>query len=261
MNLRSSSTPRFVGSAIATVSVRPSRLSGRTRCLIARSAGISFAMRGSTSNRERSTAGILNWRASIFVSSVSCDEAELDEVVADPRAVLLLLLERLLQLLARDEPLADEEVTDSFGGGGWCGHVAGWEDGGKAGEKAPIRRILTTRLTRKGDERGEPSRVAGPIPFTRRRADKEPKGPRESRLATMRRARAGPTRGGARSPPAGRVEVDPRAARDGRCAGRSAARTSGIDVGPGIRRRKSAWCHGRQSFRSGTPVESKFAPA
>ena len=71
MNLRSSSTPRFVGSAIATVSVRPSRLSGSTRCFNARSPGISFAIRGSTSNLDRSTAGILNCRASILVNSVS----------------------------------------------------------------------------------------------------------------------------------------------------------------------------------------------
>ena len=48
------------------------------------------------------------------------DEAELDQVVADARAVLLLLLERLVELLARDEPLADEEITEAHTGRG-CG--------------------------------------------------------------------------------------------------------------------------------------------
>ena len=53
------------------------------------------------------------------------DEAELDEVVAHPRAVLLLLGERLLQLLLGDEPLAEEEVTEAFGaGGGGVSHLA-----------------------------------------------------------------------------------------------------------------------------------------
>ena len=44
------------------------------------------------------------------------DEAELDQVVADAGAALALLLERLVQLLARDEPLADEEITKTFAG-------------------------------------------------------------------------------------------------------------------------------------------------
>ncbi len=63
--------PRFVGSAIATVSVRPSRLSGSTRFLVASSPGISLAILGSTSNLERSTAGMRYCRASILVSSIS----------------------------------------------------------------------------------------------------------------------------------------------------------------------------------------------
>ena len=64
-------TPSLVGSAIATVSVRPSFLSGRTRCFSAISAGIILTIFGSTSKRERSTAGIRYWRASILVISVS----------------------------------------------------------------------------------------------------------------------------------------------------------------------------------------------
>ena len=71
MNLRSSITDPLVGSDIATVSVRPSRFSGSTVCLTATSAGTSFTMRSSTSKRERSTAGIRYWRASILVISVS----------------------------------------------------------------------------------------------------------------------------------------------------------------------------------------------
>ena len=61
------------------------------------------------------------------------DEAELDEVVADAGAVLLLLLERLVELLARDEPLADEEIAKAFGAGGWCGHwgAEGRREGGR----------------------------------------------------------------------------------------------------------------------------------
>ena len=50
-------------------------------------------------------------RASIFVSSSLLDEAELDQVVADARAVLLLLLERLVELLSGDQPLTEEEVA------------------------------------------------------------------------------------------------------------------------------------------------------
>src|SRR5688500_14495561 len=53
------------------------------------------------------------------------DEAELDEVVADARAVLLLLQQRAVELLARDEPLTHEEVTDPlssrrYGNGHGC---------------------------------------------------------------------------------------------------------------------------------------------
>jgi len=59
MNLRSSMTPRFVGSAIATVRTRPFRLRGNTKCVVARSAGINLAILGSTSNFDRSTAGTL----------------------------------------------------------------------------------------------------------------------------------------------------------------------------------------------------------
>ncbi len=71
MNLMSSSTTRFDGSAIATVSERPSRLSGITRCFCAISAVIIFAIFGSTSNRERSTAGMRCCFASTFVRSIS----------------------------------------------------------------------------------------------------------------------------------------------------------------------------------------------
>ena len=56
---------------MATVSVRPSRLSGSTTCLVARSEGISLRILGSTSKRDRSTAGIRYCRARILVISSS----------------------------------------------------------------------------------------------------------------------------------------------------------------------------------------------
>ena len=42
------------------------------------------------------------------------DVAELDEVVADPHSGGLLLLQRAIQRLARDEPLSHEEITDAL---------------------------------------------------------------------------------------------------------------------------------------------------
>ena len=160
------------------------------------------------------------------------NEAELDEVVADARSALLLLLERLVELLARDELLADEEIAEAFGGGDRSGH--GWESASRwcTGTAAPAERRgdrTSMRLAgRPGDEeildrvspgrqrtRAQPRhahrrddgsaekvtrpasrfRVAGPSPFTRSRAPSEPNAPNESRLATMRLASAGPTQG------------------------------------------------------------------
>ena len=60
-----------LGSAMATVSVRPSRLSGSTTPFVAMSAGTSLRILGSTSNRDRSTAGIRYWRARTLVISSS----------------------------------------------------------------------------------------------------------------------------------------------------------------------------------------------
>ncbi len=71
MNLMSSIAVTLFGSAIATVSVRPSRLSGSTVCFVATSGGSSFRILGSTSKRERSTAGMRYCRASILEISVS----------------------------------------------------------------------------------------------------------------------------------------------------------------------------------------------
>jgi len=42
------------------------------------------------------------------------DVAELHEVVAHPHSGGLLLLERAIQRLARDEPLSHEEITDAL---------------------------------------------------------------------------------------------------------------------------------------------------
>ena len=149
MNLRSSSTPRFDGSAIATVSVRPSRLSGRTRCFVASSFGIIFAIFGSTSNRDRSTAGILCCLASIFVSSTSAQEAKLDEVVADARSALLLLLKRLCELLPGDQTLVYEEFTNWVSGSDvWSGHDAGSgkREAGSDGDATSARNQESQRL-------------------------------------------------------------------------------------------------------------------
>ena len=91
------------------------------------------------------------------------DEAELDEVVADARAVLLLLLERLFELLARDEPLAHEEIAESFWGGdrsgheegvggGWCGGAAAapTERSGRPDEEVRRRTPARSRASRPG---------------------------------------------------------------------------------------------------------------
>src|SRR5207247_201972 len=51
MNLMSSIAVTLLGSAIATVRVRPSRLSGSTVCLMATSGGMSRRILGSTSKR------------------------------------------------------------------------------------------------------------------------------------------------------------------------------------------------------------------
>src|SRR2546430_5728226 len=58
MNLMSSIAVTLFGSAIATVRVRPSRLRGRTVCLMATSGGSSLMILASTSKRDRSTAGM-----------------------------------------------------------------------------------------------------------------------------------------------------------------------------------------------------------
>jgi hypothetical protein len=50
------------------------------------------------------------------------DETELDEVIADPGSALPLLLKGLFQLLTRNEPLANEEVTETFAGSGRSCH-------------------------------------------------------------------------------------------------------------------------------------------
>src|SRR6267378_4092539 len=68
MNLMSSIAVTLLGSAMATVSVRPSRFRGSTVCLVAMSGGMSFRIFASTSNRDRSTAGMRYCRASIFLS-------------------------------------------------------------------------------------------------------------------------------------------------------------------------------------------------
>ena len=54
------------------------------------------------------------------------DEAELHQVVADPGAVGLLFLKRLVELLLGDQAFTNEEVADPITGGGrGCRHMRG----------------------------------------------------------------------------------------------------------------------------------------
>ncbi len=71
MNFRSSIAERSVGLVMATVNIRPTRLSGSTRCLWATSAETSLMIFGSTLTLSRSTAGTRYWRANMRVSSSS----------------------------------------------------------------------------------------------------------------------------------------------------------------------------------------------
>ena len=50
------------------------------------------------------------------------DEAELHQIVPDARTVLLLLLERLVELLLGDQPLTHEQIANTNSSGGRCGH-------------------------------------------------------------------------------------------------------------------------------------------
>src|SRR4029079_3202992 len=58
------------------------------------------------------------------------DEPELDEVVPDASSALLLLLDCLVELLARDELLTHEEIAESFRRGDPSGH---WRGGARRG--------------------------------------------------------------------------------------------------------------------------------
>ena len=142
MNLRSSSTPRFDGSAIATVSVRPSRLSGMTRFFCARSAGIIFAIfRIDLESREVDRRHLVLLGQHLGQLDF-LDEAELDQVVADAGAVLLLLLKRLGKLLRGDQPLAKEEITDALlGGRFWSSHLMKGTKVGPLGADRPDAEI------------------------------------------------------------------------------------------------------------------------
>ena len=148
MNLRSSRTPRLVGSAIATVSVRPSRLSGRTRCFV-RQVGrdqlrdLRIDLETREVDRRHPVLAREHARQLDFL-----DEAELDEVVADARAVLFLLLKRAVQLLARDQPLAKEEITNALTRGlsCWCcGHVSRRGNSARGASATPPGRVSLKR--------------------------------------------------------------------------------------------------------------------
>src|SRR5207248_6685292 len=73
-----------------------------------------------------------------FRQFVFFDETELDEVVSDPRAALLLLLEGARELLARDKPLTDEEIADSLDGDDGCCHCAGGGRGREGLERGTV---------------------------------------------------------------------------------------------------------------------------
>ncbi len=138
-------TPRSVGSAMATVSVRPSRLSGRTRWLL----------------RQLGRDQLGNARIDLEVREVDSghpvlprehareldlvDEAELHEVVADAHAGGFLFLKRAVQLLARDQPLTHEEITDALTRGlsCWCdGHGSRRGNRTRGASSTPTRAVV-----------------------------------------------------------------------------------------------------------------------
>ena len=81
---------------------------------MAMSAGISLTIRGSTSKRERSTAGIRYCRASILVISSSGTKPSFDQDVAQAMLAGLLLGHRRGELLAREESFAQQHLTEPF---------------------------------------------------------------------------------------------------------------------------------------------------
>jgi hypothetical protein len=146
------------------------------------------------------------------------DEAELDQTVAQAPAGLLLLREGARELLARDEPLADEELAQALAvggeGDGGCGHGGGRRDGRREGGRSagccagetiqPLPRYAAASRGR----HGRPPKVTsgasrrsspGPMPGTRLSPAIDPNAPRARRSATMRRASAGPMPGSASS--------------------------------------------------------------
>ena len=107
-------TAKLVGSAIATVRVRPSRLSGRTRFFSARSAGIELHDLGVDLELREIDRRHLVLPGERLGELDLLDEAELDEVVPYARPVLALFLKRLVELHPGDEPLVEEEITNAF---------------------------------------------------------------------------------------------------------------------------------------------------
>jgi hypothetical protein len=102
--------------AIATVRVRPSRLSGSTMCRLAMSAGISLTILASTSKRERSTAGTRSCRATMRVISTFRHQVLLGEDETERHVRRPVLGQRLGQLLAREQTLLYQDVAEPIRG-------------------------------------------------------------------------------------------------------------------------------------------------
>ena len=103
---------------MATVSVRPSRLSGRTLCLIASSPGMSFAMRRIDLELRQVDRGHLVLPREHPGEVGLLYVTELDQVVADAGAVLSLLLKSLIELILGDQALSQKQIAQS---GRFCG--------------------------------------------------------------------------------------------------------------------------------------------
>ena len=118
MNLMSSMANTFVGSAIAIVIVAPVLLTGRMLYLRATSAATSLRTSGSISKCERLIDGHAELRRERLGDVVFGDEAQLDERFAELHAGGLHFLQRLLELLRRDELRLDEEIPELDGHAG-----------------------------------------------------------------------------------------------------------------------------------------------
>ena len=88
-------------------------------------AGIILRILGSTSKRDRSTAGIRYCRADDLGDLEFLDQPELHQDVAQPVPGGLLLRQGRRQLLARDQPFANQDIAQPIIAGSSCRHRPG----------------------------------------------------------------------------------------------------------------------------------------